>query len=358
MKNDITLEKIRNGFTLVELLVVIAIIGMLVAILLPAVNAARGAARRAQCLNNMRQVQLAAINYSTSHGDQIPGYGKYTQIFPNNNRNASPHQIQCMPGQSWVVTLLPYMDQNPLADQWRTGSFLDPANQQLATHKIDIVVCPSDTTSIRGGLSYVINSGFADMSILDEYAGVMSAGNIPVETQMHAHNMLQFDWDDDNRTTGFDQTVTRDTGVSWVHVGRDNFSHRIGQIYDGSSNTILFGENINAGMGGNWANPAIQNCAFVYPVYRSRAGASNFANPPTPAGLSGLPNKDRNRGEGTPFLAADHNGTVNVAMVGGSVHSMPTDIDPFVYRALLTPAGAKRRHAQFANERPLTSNPF
>jgi prepilin-type N-terminal cleavage/methylation domain-containing protein len=112
----------RTGFTLVELLVVIAIISMLIALLLPAVQAARESARNVQCKNNMRQVYLAALSYSTSHGDKVPGYGKYTQVTHNGSiptpaqlRNGT--QLHCAPGHSWVVTLLPYLEQSNIADR-------------------------------------------------------------------------------------------------------------------------------------------------------------------------------------------------------------------------------------------------
>ena len=209
--------RIRTAaFTLVELLVVIAIIGMLMSILLPAVQGARGAARRAQCKNNMRQIFLATINYSTSHNESVPGYGRFTQIKPNGVRNPGPSQVHCMPGHSWMVTLLPYLDLQNVDSQWNFAEpWNSPNNAALGSLAFNITSCPSDTTAFRGGLSYVINSGFADLQLLDAYGNAMSGGNFPTETQMHAHNMINFDWDEDGKITDADTTITRDTGMSW-----------------------------------------------------------------------------------------------------------------------------------------------
>ena len=353
----------NQAFTLIELLVVIAIISMLVSLLLPAVQSARASARNLQCKNNMRQVFLAAISYSTSHSDQVPGYGRFTQVTssgqpptPAEARRMTPHQMQCSPGSSWVVTLLPYFEQNNIADRWDRGSsWMSPNNHALGSLPLSIVTCPTDDTIVSGGLSYVINSGYADMGVLKQYSNAIVSGGFPTEMQMHSHNMLQFDWDESGSVNQIDHHITRDTGMSWVHVGRSNSSQRLGQIYDGSTNTILFSENFNAGGGGNWGNPAIGNCAFVYPVYRGRASGRNFSNPPTPQGLTGLPDRESGLGEGTPFLSANHRGTINYVTVGGSTHAMPEDIDPSVYRAMMTPAGGKRRFSGFASEPPMGS---
>lgn len=352
--------KTHRGFTLVELLVVIAIISMLVALLMPAVHAARESARNVQCKNNMRQIYLASLNYSTSHGDRVPGYGRYTQVtssgaIPTQAQLRNPANLHCAPGHSWVVTLLPYMEQNNIADRWNRGKpWNSPNNSQLGTLPLSTVVCPSDDTSTRGGLSYVISSGYADMRILDAYNTSVGKGNFPSEASMHAHNMLQFDWNQDGRVDRLDHAVTRDTGISWVHVGSNNFSFRFDEVYDGSSNTILFSENVNAGGSLNWSDPAINNCAFVYPVYRPRVSGRNFPDPPQPAGITGLPDREKDRGEGTPFPSSHHRGTVNYVTAGGSTKSMAADIDGMVYRALVTPSGGRRRFNGFVSEPPVT----
>jgi prepilin-type N-terminal cleavage/methylation domain-containing protein/prepilin-type processing-associated H-X9-DG protein len=109
----------RSAFTLVELLVVIAIIGMLVALLLPAVQAAREAARRTQCTNNLKQIGLAFHNYH----DVYRG-------FP--------------PRNSWCLGLLPFLEQRPLYDQFdRNKSYTDAGNQTAVLTPVAVYSCPS-----------------------------------------------------------------------------------------------------------------------------------------------------------------------------------------------------------------------
>lgn len=349
-------KKQKLGFTLVELLVVIAIIAILVSLLLPAVQAARESARRSQCKNNMRQNYLAAASYSSAHQDKVPGYGRFVPIVPTGNPNPGPHEIMCSPGHSWVVTLLPFMEQKNLADKW---NYDVPWNQNsLGDLPLDVAICPSDETSADGGLSYVINAGYGSLDVLDEYARATNNDGLPNETQMHSHNMIPFDWTDDGEVGGKDGSITRDSGMSWVHVGSKNFSHRLGMIYDGSSHTLLFSENLNAGVDGNWSDPAVQNCAFIYPVYAAQAGGDNFSDPPIEDGVSGLPNDDVSLGEGTPFPSSGHAGVINVVMAGGNAHTLDETIDAIIYRALITPAGSKTRHPGFQPEVLVSKNPF
>ena len=346
----------KTGFTLVELLVVIAIIAILVSLLLPAVQAARESARRSQCKNNMRQNYLASAAYSSAHQDKVPAYGRFVQVFPNDIRDPSPHEIKCSPGHSWVVTILPYLEQKNLADRW---NYAVPWQQNsVGSLPLDMAACPSDESSVDGGLSYVVNAGFASMGILDEYTRAVADGGLPNETQMHSHNMIPFDWDGDGNVTSKEGSITRDTGMSWVEVGNKNFSHRLGMIYDGSTHTLLFSENVNAGGGKNWSDPSIGNCAFVFPVYEELARDERFGDLAPPADVTGLPNADVQLGEGTPFPSSGHPGVVNVVMAGGNAHTLDDTIDKKVYQSLMTPAGTKQRYVQFRPEPPVTTNPF
>src|SRR5262245_2414693 len=111
----------RSAFTLVELLVVIAIIGILVALLLPAIQAAREAARRTQCMNGLKQLGLAAHNYMSAKKDQLPG-----GVFQQSNTDLPAHNTQGAAGSyqcdTFFVFLMPYMEQQQIYDNW---SFTD-----------------------------------------------------------------------------------------------------------------------------------------------------------------------------------------------------------------------------------------
>lgn len=341
---------LRDAFTLVELLVVIAIIGILVALLLPAVQAAREAARVVECKNNLKQSHIAAANYATVT-NKIPAYGKYQMITPSGTSDPDPHTIHCSPGQSWVVTLLPYLEENALYDRFdfsQPWSQQGPDQQPLELPTIKSLTCPGNDDIRPADLNYVINVGTGSYQILQDYDGNDVAGTFPSEVQMYTHNRIPFDWDDDGQIWGgADSKATRNTGVSWVQLGSRNSSFKYGQIYDGTSHTILFGENLNTGFGKsdrdgaitNWSNPSVLMCAFMYPADTKRARASNYANPPTPAGVSGLPNDDKV--DPSPFLSSNHNGLVNVVMVGGNIRSIQDDVDRVVYKAAMSPRGMR-----------------
>jgi prepilin-type N-terminal cleavage/methylation domain-containing protein len=136
-----------QGFTLVELLVVIAIIGILVALLLPAVQAARAAARRMQCGNNLKQIGLAIQNYHDTHKLMPPGW-----LHPG----ASNHEAW-----SWSVLILPFMEQGPMHDRLGVHhrllyqAMLAPDAlevKELVESPLEIYICPGDTGYLRPGL--------------------------------------------------------------------------------------------------------------------------------------------------------------------------------------------------------------
>ncbi|MFN0051295.1 MAG: DUF1559 domain-containing protein [Planctomycetales bacterium] len=148
MSRPITIRR-HLGFTLIELLVVIAIIGVLVALLLPAVQQAREAARRSQCSNNLKQIGLAIQNYADAH-----------RILPL-CLNATPKAL------SVHVYLLPYLDQSPLYGQVDFGAaWNSPSNVNPCATKVPTFVCPSDSGVSQvpagwAGTSYRANQGSA-----------------------------------------------------------------------------------------------------------------------------------------------------------------------------------------------------
>ena len=130
----------RKGFTLVELLVVIAIIGILKALLLPAVQAAREAARRMSCSNNLKQIGLALHNYHDSFKRFPPGWRGYDRV------TGGPFWLG-EPGWGWASALLPHLEQNTVSDALIRFELpiTDPANARARVKHLAVFRCPSDT---------------------------------------------------------------------------------------------------------------------------------------------------------------------------------------------------------------------
>jgi len=140
-----------RGFTLVELLVVIAIIGILVAMMLPAVNTAREAGRRASCSNNLKNLGAAVTMYESAL-KMYPPASNYTRDSSNNY--PSDYTSTTQYGPNWIVAVLPYLDNQVLYDKmltatvkWRTSlsSTTDDVIEEARGVRVPIVVCPSDT---------------------------------------------------------------------------------------------------------------------------------------------------------------------------------------------------------------------
>lgn len=134
----------QPGFTLVELLVVIAIIGVLVALLLPAVQAAREAARRTQCQNHLKQIGLALHNYNDSHA-----------AFP-------PSRTTTAPTRGWVVAVLPYFEQQTLQNTYRMDLNWDHAlNRPAVSTPLKVVICPSVPSRNRADANGAVSDYWA-----------------------------------------------------------------------------------------------------------------------------------------------------------------------------------------------------
>lgn len=214
------LRKCSRGFTLVELLVVIAIIGILIALLLPAVQAAREAARRSQCTNHMKQWTLACHNFADVN----------TEFFPLGGMNSggTVENKKTYQRISWPVFLWPYMEQNPLAERydftqpfhWTTTSTTATSpkeNLELLRQQVSTYYCPSD------------NPG-AEQDHADGYWRVM--GNYVANMgNTHLHQ------------NAADQAIFSGSPFGIRHM------YRMSQMIDGTANTVCFSEIIIASPG-------------------------------------------------------------------------------------------------------------
>jgi len=227
-------DRSAQGFTLVELLVVIAIIGILVALLLPAIQAAREAARRTQCQSNIRNVALAVLNYESSN-----------EIFPMGmtfeptaaNRNSIDRLRQF--GPNWMIAVLPYLEEQPLYDTFdfslpiNSLTPLDETNRNRTARgsEIPVLLCPSDPYN-RVFYQGASGSGHGDNWARGNYAG--NAGGADIYPGVSENRMSGPDspgWKND-----------RKRGVMGC-----NTSVPLRRIIDGTSKTILVGE-IRAGV--------------------------------------------------------------------------------------------------------------
>ena len=181
----------KHGFTLVELLVVIAIIGILIGMLLPAVQQVREAARRTECLNNLRQLGLSAFNYESSRRHFPAG------IYDDDNNHRA-----CI--RNGLVDLLPHMEQGNLYDQLDTTiPWSDPANLAVAAPTIQFMQCPSAGGTVDDNADIEVARG--------DYAFCMG------ETAV--------------------LNTDKPSGIFGI-----NSKTSFAGIHDGSSNTILMGE--------------------------------------------------------------------------------------------------------------------
>src|SRR5436190_3998824 len=132
----------RRGFTLIELLVVIAIIGALVALLLPAIQAAREAARRSQCANNMRQLSLAVLNYESSR-KELPPAG-IAQVLKDPKFGVDIFNPLGGLRFSWIVEILPFMEEQSLYDKFDHSKSIMFQDQNPQAVSIESLICSSD----------------------------------------------------------------------------------------------------------------------------------------------------------------------------------------------------------------------
>ncbi|WP_254510054.1 DUF1559 domain-containing protein [Anatilimnocola floriformis] len=279
----------RRAFTLVELLVVIAIIGVLVALLLPAVQAAREAARRTQCKNNFKQLALAIHTYHDSILYLPPGY---ISTNPGVAGSSSWCRTGGLQGAPWTVLILPYIEQGNQHSQFNFNStFQDDSNDMNVANRavvqpMKFFACPSDIRLIK-------NKNW------NSYFGVQGGGAAP-----------------DCGNTDCSAANERGMYVTGLLYAGSKLAFK--NATDGTANVFLIGENRYGST--VWAASAKQDgCAFV----RNMAGAQDAINVFKTTGV-----------HETRGFSSYHPGTCGFVMLDGSVHTVTENIDLNTYRQL------------------------
>jgi len=306
------------GFTLVELLVVIAIIGILVSLLLPAIQAARAAARRTQCKNNVKQLGLALHNYHDTHKSLPPGH-----LETGTTGRTFRHHF------SWMAYILPYMEQEHVHDRidFNLG-YSAPENREAASTSISTFICPSDPVVRIPSRPY--------WGITNYWAPTNYLGNQGIDCQCR---------------------FERCSGI----FGHSTFT-RLSQITDGTSETIAIGETLKGDLdvsslednyiyarrgGGVGANAQdVDTCQGLAPNASDRATKWLGGHP-----QHNLLNTSRGPNDLRFDCKAPHNGCsnfsarsahvggVHVGMADASVQFISNSVDVTVFRALGTRRG-------------------
>ncbi len=301
----------HNAFTLVELLVVIAIIGILIALLLPAVQAARESARRSQCTNNLKQIGLGFHNFQDTYKHLPTGARDGDE---DDSLTACCNSTERR-GWSWSYQILPFIEQSPLYDLGDDGTVAGDHNA-VALQAVPVYYCPTRRDPTPEGSNFY----------RCDYAG--NAGE---------------------RGTGSVRS-TASGGLKGVVIQTDRETTRIERIRDGSSNTIMVGEKAlhpeSFGTEGG-DNERWNNAGWDEDIVRYGARLSSDG---TEYGLTPIKDMDATHNDGGwttvtdyhgetwgqwhPFFGSSHPGGTNFCFADGSVHLIPFTVDNEVFRCL------------------------
>ena len=344
--NNRSNRELRNrAFTLVELLVVIAIIGVLVALLLPAVQAAREAARRTQCANQLRQLSLAFHNHHDTHR-HLPTGGWSWQWLGYPDYGYGKEQ----PG-GWMYNILPYIEQGNLHDLGRgaTGVARDEATKKRVQSPFEGMTCPSRRGANiysygNDANAFVYSAEFTECSKTD-YAA--NAGDLILpELLGYPTNPTAYEDGANHDWSTYEQSpysiFQGEREATGVVFGRSEINFR--QVTDGTSNTYMVGEkymstdNYGDGLDSGDDEPAFSG--NNNDTLRTTAPHRGVRGPlPLRSDKPGSSDDGSNGGSssdlgyaGELIFGSAHPSGFHMAFCDGSVSSVSFDVDPEIHR--------------------------
>lgn len=314
----------RRGFTLVELLVVIAIIGILVGLLLPAVQAAREAARRMQCSNNLKQLGLAVHNYLDAQKSLPAGF--ITNYPAGALNTAAMMSVTQRTHWSWGTFILPYIEQNALYNAITPGPLemhqvlATPAGRTALTTPLGSFICPSDNGPALNNFNEA-NSDAPTNANAPWYNRFVTATGTD-RIAIAKSNYVMSACSSVSTTPPIWPQYGPATGVGWL-----NSRCRLGEVSDGTSNTILFGErafrfaNLTVGAGNALGFSSTVNTPGT------SAGIKAAAMSVLGLAYDGINWSANNRIHQPRGYSSNHTGGAMFGLCDGSVHFISENID-------------------------------